>query len=355
MINNVDVAKRKTFFLKVLKGIVFTSLLGLLFLHNINRPRIMLVHSYDPTVDIVKDFDNGAQKVLEDKIKPLVKNYYLNMLSKNTIKKKINAGNEARLSIDRFNPRVLIAVGDEAQEFVVQHYLGKKKRKIIFAGVKGDIGKFKYIPGKNVGGVIETPQIQELNILINKMFPHKKNIRLAHLGDTSTIVNLTENILMNCKWKNVRFQDSVKVNDVDNFKRAAILLNERCDVLLVSSYKGLKSSFDSEDDSASDKIMKWIVQNTSVPIISTFGYAVEEGASIAIVSSAYEQGMLAMELALKTLNNQESPISVTSKIFSVYLNEDHIKERKVNIPPIYKSFAVGTQKLYGSNQLEASL
>lgn len=355
VVDNIDTAKRKTLILKTLKSIVFASLLGLLFLYNVNRPRIMIVHSYDLTMDIVKDFDSGIKKTLENEIAPLVQSYYLNMLNKNTIKQKIDAGVEARISVDRFKPKILIAVGDEAQEFVAKFYLDKKKTKIIFAGVKGDPKKFGYVPGQNVGGVIELPQIQELNTLVNNMLPEKKSIRLAHVGDISTIVNLTENTLIRHLWKNVKFQDSVKVGDINNFKKAVMLLSKRCDVLLISSYKGLKNDFNREDEVISEEVMKWVVENTSIPIISTLGYAVEEGAGAAIVSSAYEQGMLAMDSALMMLGIKSYLISVTSKVFSVYLNDDYISERNIYIPSIYRSFAIGTQKLYKHPKLGAGL
>jgi hypothetical protein len=174
MVNNLHTAKRRSRILNILKGLVFTSLLGLLFLYNMNRPRIMVIHSYDPTMDSVKDFDKGAKKILEQEIEPLAQNYYMNMLNKNAIKQKISAGDEAKAAIDRFRPKILIAVGDEAQEFAAKFYVGKKKIRVIFAGVKGDIQKFGYDPGKNVGGITEVPQIQELNTLINNMFPGKK-------------------------------------------------------------------------------------------------------------------------------------------------------------------------------------
>lgn len=354
MINDLHTAKQKSLIINILKGLVFTSLLGLLFLYNMNRPRIMVIHSYDPTMDMVKDFDNGAKKILEQEIEPIAQNYYMNMLNKNTIKQKISTGDEAKAAIDRFHPKILIAVGDEAQEFAAKFYLGRKKIKVIFAGVKGDIRKFGYEPGKNVGGITEVPQIQELNTLINYMFPGKKNIRLAHLGDTSTIVHLTEKILINHSWKNVEFLDSVRVNDSPNFKKAVTLLNECCDVLLISSYRGLKKDFNEEDGVISAEIMKWVIDNTSVPIISTFGYVVEEGADASIVSSGYEQGMLAMESALTMLDNPSYFPNLSSKIFSVFINDSHKEKCRVIIPPLYRSFAVSTQKLFGCNKNEAT-
>ena len=354
MVDNLYTAKRRSLILNVLKGLVFASLLGLLFLYNINRPRIMVVHSYDPTMDIVKDFDKGTKKILEQEIEPLIQNYYMNMVNKNTIKQKINAGNEAKAAIDRFKPRILIAVGDEAQEFAAKFYVGRKKTRVIFAGVKGDVKKFGYDPGKNVGGIAEVPQIQELNTLISNMFPGKKNIRLAHLGDASTIVNLTEQILIKYAWKNVKFENSVRVDDATSFKKAAILLNKCSDILLISSYKGLKSDFNAENEIISDEVMKWIVENTSIPIISTQGYAVEEGAGAAIVSSTYEQGMLAMKSALTMLDDVHYLPNLSSKIFAVFLNEDHINEREVFITPIYRSFAVGTQKLFNYHKVHGT-
>lgn len=355
MVNNLHIAKRRSLILNALKGLVFTSLLGLLLLYNMNRPRIMIVHSYDPTIDTVKDFDKGTKKILEQEIDPLVQNYYMNMLNKNSVKQKISTGDEAKAAIDRFRPKILIAVGDEAQEFAAKFYVGRKKTRVIFAGIKGDIQKFGYEPGKNVGGIVEVPQIQELNTLVNHMFPGKKNIRLAHLGDTSTIVQLTEKILTNHSWKNVEFLDSVRVNDSDNFKKAVALLNKHCDVLLISSYRGLKKDSTEEDSVISAEIMKWVIDNTTVPIISTFGYVVEEGADASIVSSGYEQGILAMESALAMLDNPSYFPNLSSKIFSVFINDSHKEKCKVAIPPLYRSFAVSTQKLFGCNNNEASL
>lgn len=81
----------------------------------------------------------------------------------------------------------------------------------------------------------------------------------------------------------------------------------------------------------------------------------KRGAGAAIVSSAYEQGMLAMKAALAKLDIKSQLTSATSKVFTVYLNDNHMRERNIYIPPIYRSFAIGTQKLYGNSQLEASL
>ncbi len=347
MVDNLHTAKLKASIISILKGVVFASLLRLLVLDNLSKPRIMVMHSYEPTMDIVKDFDDGTKKVLENEFDLLIQTYYMNMLNKSTAKQKINAGVDARASIDRFRPKILIAVGDEAQEFAAKFYLHKKKTKVIFAGVKGDFKKFGYIPGENVGGIIEVPQVQELNQLINSMFPGKKNIKLAHLGDTSTIVNLTEKTLIQHAWKNVQFQDSIMVDDSVSFKRAAVFFNKHYDVLLISSYKRLKDSFDSDDEIASDETMKWVTENTTIPIISTMGYAIEEGAGAAIVSSAYDQGVLAMRSALTMLKVSSYFPNIPSKVLSVFLNDDHISKRKIFIPSIYRSFAAGTQKLYG--------
>jgi ABC-type uncharacterized transport system substrate-binding protein len=314
----------------------------------------MVVHSYDPTVDIVKDFDRGTKEILEAEIEPLVQTYYMNVLNKTTIKQKVNAGIEARMAIDRFKPKILIAVGDEAQEFAAKFYLGQKNLRVIFAEVKGDFKNFGYKLGENVAGIVEVPQIQELNILINQMFPEKKNIRLVHLGDTSTITNLTEKSLREFSWKNVKLQDSVRVADAINFKKAAKLLSNNCDVLLISSYKGLKNNFEDEDEVMSDEIMKWVVENTSIPVVSTIGYAVEEGAGAAIVSSSYDQGMLAMSEALTMLNRSAYLPNLTSKIFAVFLNDSHINKRKIRLPDIYRSFAVGTQKLYQQSKVQGA-
>lgn len=355
MVNTLHSAKRKSFIINLLKGLVFSSLLGLLFLYNISRPRIMIIQSYDPTMDTVKDFDEGVKKILENEIEPLVQNYYMNMLNKNTARKKIDAGIEARAAIRRFKPKILIAVGDEAQEFAAKFYLEKKNIRVIFAGMKGDFKNFGYIPGKNVGAVIEVPQMQELNVLINSMFKEKKNIKMAHLGDASTIVKLTEKALVAYDWKNIQICDSVRVDDCTDFKEAAALLDKSCDVLLISSYRGLKDIVSGEEEIPSSKIMQWIVENTSVPIISTLGYAVEDGAGAAIVSSAYEQGMLAAHSALIMLDNLSYLPNLSSKIFTVFLNDEHIQKRKAYIQPIYRSFAVGTQKLFGSHKEEEKL
>ena len=75
MVDNLHTAKLKSSIISILKGVVFASLLGLLVLHNLSKPRIMVIHSYEPTMDIVKDFDNGTKKVLENSMK--LSNYLL--------------------------------------------------------------------------------------------------------------------------------------------------------------------------------------------------------------------------------------------------------------------------------------
>ena len=80
MVDNLHTAKLKSSIISILKGVVFASLLGLLVLHNLSKPRIMVIHSYEPTMDIVKDFDNGTKKVLENEFDLLIQTYYMNML-----------------------------------------------------------------------------------------------------------------------------------------------------------------------------------------------------------------------------------------------------------------------------------
>jgi hypothetical protein len=309
----------------------------------------MILHTYDPTLDIVKDFDTGVKKSLENEIEPVVETYYMNLLTKKTITEKNQAGAAAKKAIDHFKPKIIISVGDEAQEYAAKFYIGQKKIKVIFSGLIGDFKKYGYIPGKNVGGVIAVPPVDEINIFLNSIFPDIKNVRLSHLGDSTTIVELTEKMLKEHQWKNVEFIDSLKVDDFTNFKKAVKDLNNRSDIILVSSYRGLHFEKD-EKEFLSDEIMHWLVNNTTIPIISTLGYAVEEGAGAVIVSSSYEQGRLTMEAALNVIKHMDTLPNISTNTFAVFLNEDHLKKYNLIMPHIYRSFAESIEKFYGHHK-----
>lgn len=334
--------------LVALKLFVFFCVVFLLVWYNMSRPRIMVLHSYDPDVDVVRDFNSGVDQAIAGKTDLVVNFYYMNVLSKKAIYQKVESGKEARKAVETAKPDILIAVGDEAQEFAAKFYIGHSKPRVVFAGVRGDIKAFGYEPGLNVAGVVEFKNFDEMNTLLVKIIKQKKEspIKIGHIGDQSTIVDLLEKDLFEQKWGGVKLIDSVKVSDFDNFKKAFKLLSQSCDVILLSNCRGLNSAESKDSFVPSKEVLEWATSETQKPIFSTFGYVISEGGDAAITSSFHEQGRLAVLSAFKMLEDTTVWPVEKSHILSAFINKKRVHHTQVNVPIIYESLAFSSQKLY---------
>ena len=94
-------------------------------------------------------------------------------------------------AIDRWQPDVVIAVDDDAQEFVTRHYVNHPRIRIVFAGVNGGIEPYGFVGAANVAGIFERkdlPALTQALLALRWPRPASGPPLAVHIGDQSKSV-----------------------------------------------------------------------------------------------------------------------------------------------------------------------
>ena len=346
----VNASRFSWFLLNFLKFLLLFSLAYILFRYHENRPRVLIVHSYSPSVGSVKEFEKGVRKITDTRFYLSLNTHYMDTLSSATIHFRIAAGEQVKKAIKRIEPHVVVFVGDEAQEFAGKSYLKQDKIRIIFAGIKNKFDVYGYKPGENISGVIEKNMTHTLyqtlkDIRVGKNMKVIK--RITFLCDASPESKISQSKLIDFDWKDIALVDTVIVNNFQDWKKAVKSLEIESDCLLVSDCRSLKETVDSniEEFIDSEKVMQWTAKNTKNPILVLDGVLVQEGADIGVSPSAYMAGVEAAKMAFSYLeksnkNQGSSPHQIgTSELFSIFLNSERLKVTETTVPSIYTSLS----------------
>lgn len=329
----------------------FVFALSCYFLNfNVERPRVLILHSYALDYNWSRQVNEGIMRILKGRTDFSLHWQYMDTKNHPSVTFKQKAGLLARRMINRLRPQVIIAIDDDAQDFAGNFYVDHPDIKIVFAGVNGELRDYSYDNAHNVTGILERLPLDAVKdtipFLVNTQKPIQ-DIKIINLGDTSGTVRRDEGHILSYDWAPLNLIDSVLVDDFEEWKRAVLSASERCDCLFITNYRQLYRSKDNHKFVPPGEVMKWTVQNAKVPILGGNGFVVEDGAYLAVAASPYEQGETAAKLALKILAGQspfDLPITQT-KHFLVYMRGG-LSDKRPRVPKIYEAFARGTGKMY---------
>lgn len=336
---------KKLFFFKVFLLLILGYMV---FSNNKDRPKILIVHSYDPGVEWVKAFDKGIKAGFLSNSHLMVSTHYMDTLSSNKIAFRVQAGKQVDRAIKRTLPEVAIFVGDEAQEFAGKNYLQQHDVKIIFAGIKNKLESYGYEPGKNISGVMNSQGLDTLSNILDNVQVHHKNIkRISRLADFSPISQAMQQQMIDYKWKNVKLVDVIVVDNFSEWKKALKRLEEISDAIVLTDTRSLKENNATKSEEFVDglKVLEWSVKNSKVPLITPDGKLVKYGADFGFSSAGYAEGIQIANMALELINDRKRKKSFKHKIqnidvFSFYINEKTSQKNDVTFPTIYKSLAI---------------
>jgi ABC-type uncharacterized transport system substrate-binding protein len=221
-----------------------------------------------------------------------------------------NAALQAKAEIDAFQPDVLIASDDSAQEYLIVPYYKDTDLPVIFAGVNWDASPYGY-PASNVTGMIEVDFITQM---IEHLKSHSKGERVGYLsGDTNTDRKLVD-------IYNERFlsepMTTYFVKTYDEFKEAFQKAQEEVDIL----YFGNNAGIEGWDD---EEALQFVTVNTQIPTGARQEW-LGPYVLVTLAKSGVEQGEWSAQTALRILDGTPvSDIAVTeNKKGELILNLD---------------------------------
>lgn len=329
---------RLFFVLLFVSGSVF-----LLIKENILTRRILVLHSYNGDYAWTRDVDAGIKKVLEKEHTISMRWYYMDTKNhpEKQYKEKIAA--VSKRFIEQFKPNVIIAVAGDAQEYVAKYYNNHPSIKIVFAGINGSREQYGYDKANNVTGILERIPIKGLVDALQILRGTKKEIKIVHIGDRSEPLKHDDYSFHNYKgWQNIKLQPSLLVSTFDEWKSAIAESSKTADYIIITNYRKIYKDKNTAEKVNPKEIMQWTMANATVPIIGLNLFVFEDGASLAIATSPYEEGEVAATFALKIIKEGVLPPYTKTKQFIVGLDEASTLPGKyfVGLPKIYAAYAL---------------
>ncbi|MEW8692918.1 MAG: ABC transporter substrate binding protein [Candidatus Thiodiazotropha endolucinida] len=211
---------------------------------------------------------------------------------------------QARALYERLQPDGVITVDDNAQSmFVVPYLKNKVDTPIMFCGVNGDASDYGY-PNNHISGTLERGHIRESIAFLKQLLPDFKN--LCFIAKASPSGEALRKQVDGEKSTYIvpvgRFD---LVTKVEQLREIAGGLGKQCGAFYMDSLEGIVD--DQDKPMVNRKILDFFKSLYSGPIIGGNRYHVEDGAVSAVVKTGQEQGEIAANMLLQTL--QGRPVS----------------------------------------------
>ena len=253
--------------------------------------RIMIVFSTEQENLWTKQVKVGISHFLTNK-EYEIEEIYLNILPQSDDNFKINAG---QMAINRFNiyqPGIVLAVDDPAQQYFARHLIGRTDVDIVFCGLEKDPSIYNY-PQANVTGIMSRPQIKQTLQLLDQLISGIETYTL--ITDKS---DKSELFLRYIKGSNLKIDmDILQTDNLDDWM--SIIKNLKSDAVIFYNYDKISGA------EGPAELMDWTVQNLTIPSIAFTEAAIEKGILLGIIESGYEHGAVAAKSVNKIVEGKK--------------------------------------------------
>lgn len=312
---------------------------------NTHRPRLLILHSHGSETAQALTINRGLRDELRNKTHFSVRWYYtgLNALPSRPLAEA--QALRARKLVDTWKPDVILAIGDEVQEYVTRHYADDPRIKIVFCAVHEDVEPYGLDFAANATGTLMVPPLDALRELLSNLGRQlglSKPLRALHIGDKTDDVIDDGAHMSRGNWGDIRFVGNEFVGTFEDWQLTVARAASRADVILTSDYSELYRSANDPTLVPAREVVAWTLAHSPVPVIGTRSQFVWDGGMLAVGASLYQQGREATHMAIRLLEKPESikyvPPTQLGE-FVVAANESRLKERNITLPDIYRALA----------------
>lgn len=329
----------------LLIGLFLAASLALFAWFNMTKPRILVLHSYDKTYAWTRDVTTGLNRVLDSKHEYQLRWYYMDTKRHPWPEYRTTAGIAARNAIEKMQPDVVIAVDDDAQQYVMRHFINDPHIKIVFAGVNTEAGDYGFDHAANVTGILERlplGAIREALLITDHFKALGRSPRLLYLGDKSESVGGDARQVQAFDWAPVQLTRVSRAGTWPEWQAQVEAAGQEADVILLTGYRRLARSATDKSLVPAHEVVEWTERHAHVPVISGNGFYTEEGGMLSIGTSPYEQGEVAAAIALQIALEGKKPDSIpiiAGNQFIVAMSGSKMKARGFTLPRVYEAAA----------------
>lgn len=329
-------------------GLFMTIALALFVWYSMHKPSILIVHSYAPDYAWVRDVDSGLARVLDARWRYKVRWYYMDTKRHPSEAHKRSAGRAARHVIEATRPDIVIAIDDDAQQFVARHFINDARLRIVFAGVNRQARHYGYDRAANVTGILEPIPLAALREALHsatsagRAWTGQQGMRLAFLGDQSATTGGDLERVRQFDWQPLQRGAVSQVATWAQWQAAVLAAGRDHDVLLLAGYRGLAQSSSDPTLVPPSVVVAWTEAHSPLPVVGVNAFYVEDGGMLALGASPWEQGEVAGARALALLFRSADMAALPmteSQQFVVSMSGARMRARGFALPRVYEAAA----------------
>jgi len=289
--------------------------------------KVLVIFSYHPEYEWCQQELKGIQEVFSS-TDVVIETFYMDTKRRSDESWKKEITESALDTIKKFKPDVVIVCDDNACQLVASQFINKKL-PFVFTGINEDPQKYG-MPAKNITGVLERNLINGTIGLLRELDPSIQSI--AIITDNSTTSNAATTRFTQDNFP-VTLKKVYSFDYYDDWKSTVKELNEEVDALGIYMYFTLKEE-GSERNIPSDEVLRWTINNTSLPTFSFEEFSVKNGVLCGETQSGYEHGKEAALMAediLKGTNPHELPLRIPT-MGTMLINKRTADKLHISIP-----------------------
>jgi len=330
-----------------LVGAFLAGLLGWLGLFLATKPRIMILHSFAEDSSWVRQVDAGAGEVLQRNRRPVqVQRHYLGLDSPWGAKGQEVAVDSARRAIENFDPDVLIAVDDEANELIARHWVGAVRPRIVYISINQPPSAYGYEGPSNVSGVAERLAFGAI-LQVAEFLGQGRPLSFSIVGVDNATGRAEMAQAESFGWSPHQAPRHALVRTMQDWQ--SFVSSVETEILVVLSVTSLPRSVQDRSQVPPQEIIAWTEANSpALPVGTQVGY-VELGGGLSFAPPPRTEGAQAIELSLEWLderNGAAAPPPVSSDHYDVAVRPLQLERRGLVLPPIYLEAARANGTLY---------
>jgi ABC-type uncharacterized transport system substrate-binding protein len=249
--------------------------------------RVVFVNSYHEGYEWSDGIETGFHSVLDDTGSELL---FIRMDTKQNADEEFrtNAARTAYDTIMEFQPDVIVACDDNAQQYLIVPYFMETEIPVVFCGVNWDASLYGY-PTEHVTGMIEIE-------LVEQLITHLAQFASGSTVGYVTVTSETERKVADTY--NERFFDGSMsvylVETYDEFTQAFLRAQQEVDIVFIGNNAGIDVWPEAEAE-------QFFIANTTVPT-GTINPWLSPYALVTLAKSPEEQGQWSAEAVLNILD-----------------------------------------------------
>ena len=309
--------------------------------------KILLVHSYLNDYRWVREIEAGVGERMDGKdyygkrdpakiFHRELKIFYMDTKNHTDPAWKLRKGKEALALVREWNPDIIIASDDNAQEHFARHLKGSSV-PVVFCGVNKDPMVYGYIdslerPGHNVTGLTEDVNFHKTLFLAKSLVPGARKAYI--LGDNSpTNQGVLDRLMPAFSGAPLEITGYKLTDRWEVWKDQVRSLQGKVDVIVYPHYHTLKDA--KGRPISHNRVLSWTLKNSKIPDFTFWNFGVVDGILGSVSAWGKAHGYEAADIAVRILEGREKPGSIPIKtplVGTIILNRERAKMLGIQIP-----------------------